>query len=842
MRLKIISVIVITTLVVMTSACSPGKKDNKNSFSGLTRGLDRVEGFFDIYIDRKSGKIYARLPKPDETGLSVRMIHANSINAGLGSNPVGLDRGLTTSGQILAFRAVGGKAIAEVENWKYRASADDIFEKQSVQNSFAKSYLWAGPISARASDGDLLVDISEFLTLDLMDIRGRLKNTGQGNFALNSDLSLPDVGSALAFPDNIELDGSLTFTSDAPGQEVRSTASFGRSFTLSLHHSFVRLPDDGYKPRAFDPRTAAIDVPYYDYSADLAEPIVKKFARRFRLERESETAASGPVKKPIIFYVDRGAPEPVRSALIDGASWWADAFADAGFEDAYRVEVLPEDAHPLDIRYNVIQWTHRQTRGWSYGGGIYDPRTGEMLKAHVILGSQRVRQDRMIFEGLAGVAATGSGRTDDPLQIALARIRQLSAHEVGHTLGFAHNFAASTIDRASVMDYPAPDVQALEGGRLDFSQAYDSGIGEWDKFTTRWLYTQFAPEVDEKEALNNIVERGYEQGLRFVSDAHARSLGAAHPEGSLWDNGADPVEALDKTMRVRQIALRNFDLSVIQLDTPRARLRDVLVPVYLYHRYQVEAAAKLIGGYRYNYSVNGDGLSFSTPVTPERQRGAIEGLLKTLDPEALDLPERILVRLSPPVGGFNSDGSNRETFSGDLREVFDPLEAADASTKITLNAILQPQRLARLIETNRRSTQSPGYEELLAALNFQIFDKELDAKYDAISRRIQTRFVSSLLQLARGTNLSPEVRAETDAYLLVLQTNLSSNLSSDNRDPDSNHRAWLLTLISSHLNRDNLEVPVLDKQVTIPPGSPIGTAPFLEPDFLEDCWHCESRL
>lgn len=843
---KLISYLILSVALIFTLSCSKNGNRSGNSFSDITKGLERQNGFFDLYIDKSGGKIYARLPKPDEDGLSLRMIHANSLNAGLGSNPVGLDRGLTTGGQILAMRVIGGNVVAEAENWSYRASAEDPFEKQSVRDSFAKSYLWSGPIKARSGRGHILVDISSFLTLDLMNIRAALKQANQGKFEIAKERTFPQTSSALVFSDNVEIDAAITLTSDDPGNEVRSTASDGRSVTLSLHHSFVRLPDDGYKPRLYDPRTAAIPVPFYDFSTNLDEPVLRHYARRFRLEREAENVATGPVKKPIIFYVDRGAPEPVRSALIDGANWWAQAFAEAGFEDAFRVKILPEDAHPLDIRYNVIQWTHRQTRGWSYGGGISDPRTGEMLKAHVILGSQRVRQDRMIFEGLAGATATGSGSADDPVQIALSRIRQLSAHEVGHTLGFAHNFAASTIDKASVMDYPAPDIGISEDGGLDFSNAYATGIGTWDKFTVRWLYTQFARDTEEQESLNNIVNRGYQQGLRFVSDRHARSRATSHPHGSLWDNGKDPIDALEKVMKVRKIALRNFDLSVIADGTPRTRLQEVLVPVYLYHRYQVNAAAKLVGGYHFNYAVAGDGLSFSSPVPENQQLAAIETLLKTLEPSELDLPERILVRLSPPSDGFSSVGHRREIFGSHLGEVFDPLNASDAAVSITLGALLEPARLARMIESNRRDAKYPGIDILLAALNYQVFDKEFDKKYAAITRRTQTRFVSTLMTVAQNKNASPVVRTEIDGYLQSLQGTLSDGLSSDNNDPQSNHYSWLLSIISSHLNRDDIAASLVTGATKIPQGSPIGSGSpgnyFIDNAILETCWHCDSRL
>jgi len=836
----------LVALVLGMVACAPRGGNDGKSFKALTEGLDRRAGVFDLYVG--SGKVLARFPKPDETGLSIRLIHANSLTAGLGSNPVGLDRGLTSRGQVIAIRRIGGRVVIEAENTAFRASADNPAERESVDRSFARSILWAGPIAGTARRGDMLVDLSAFLASDTMDIAGQLKARGQGAYRLDPDRSFPQAGAALVFPDNVEIDAVLTFTAGEAGPEVARTAANGEAPTLTLHHSFVRLPDDGYRTRDYDPRMGVIDVPYTDFSAGLGEPINRAFARRFRLQRKEPNTAFGPVEKPIVFYVDRGAPEPVRSALLEGARWWADAFRDAGFEDAYRVEILPEDAHPMDVRYNVIQWTHRQTRGWSYGGGIYDPRTGEMLKAHVILGSQRVRQDRMIFEGLAGTEKTGTGLPDDPIQIALARIRQLSAHEVGHTLGFAHNFAASTNDRASVMDYPAPDIRPGEEG-LDFSNAYDTGIGEWDKATVAWLYGQFSDEVNEQDALDALVERTYGAGLRYVSDAHARHPGAAHRHGALWDNGADPVRALGDALAVRAHALERFGLDAVRAGQPIARLREVIVPIYLYHRYQVAAAAKLIGGYDYSYALRGDDLPASAPVSPADQRRALKAILASLAPEALTLPEPLILCLSPPAdGGFGGSRAASEQFGSALREIFDPLAAADAAGALTMAVLLEPSRAARLIDQQQRTDVAPGFEEVLAALEIRLFSQTGSPREAAIARRLQTRFVTMLIDLSANPQAAPEVRTETEAFLSTLQTTLSGSLSGDNKDKAGNHRAHLLALISAFLNRPEAFSVSTQTRPVIPPGSPIGSGFGIGSAIGagvgsgEDCWHCDSVL
>lgn len=805
------------------------------TFGEAVKGLDRKQGFFDLFVEGQSNKVLAALPSPDADGVSLRFIYATGLTAGLGSNPIGLDRGAFDAGVVVAFRRVGDKIVAEQENWKYQASSVNQREKLAVRESFARSFLWTGDIIEVAKGGELLVDLSTFLTRDHFGIASALKPRG-GTYKIADDRSMPDAASSLAFPDNVEIDAFLTFTSADPLREAAVTAADGRSITLVQHHSFVRLPAEGFRSRIFDPRTGGIEVAHYDFSSALDAPIVKKWARRFRLERVDPSLESGPVKKPIVFYVDPGAPAQIRDALIEGASWWADAFTEAGFENAYRVEVLPEGAHPFDIRYNMIQWTHRQTRGWSYGGGVSDPRTGEMLKANVILGSQRVRQDRMIFEGLAGADKTGTGEADDPVEIALARIRQLSAHEVGHTLGFAHNFAASSTDRASVMDYPAPYIRPTAAGGLDFSEAYGVGVGAWDKFTTKWLYAEFAESIDEAAALEEIVKDGYAAGLRFVGDREARSIATGHPYGAVWDNGADAVVTLNETMTVRAIALDNFGTRSLKPGQPVSDLNKIIVPIYLYHRYQVAAAAKLVGGLNFTYGLKGDGSRAATPVAAAKQRQALTALMSTLDPAALDLPNAVIGQLTPALGGFGSFSNTGEVMPGRTGPVFDVISAADIAASVTINALLHPDRAARLMAFDRRDSAALGFDELLDILQSKIFSPPASPRQQAISNVIQARFVSSLIELSSNEKAATGVRTAADAKLRTLQARFRPSLLPIDGS-NASHHAWLLQRVNAHLNRAAVSVAPSVTALDTPPGSPIG-----DEGIMETCWHCDGII
>ena len=746
-----------------------------DTYAQTVADLERREGFLTTWVDDEKGRVWLEVPAAawDEP---LQMLYVDGLLSGLGSNPVGLDRGQLGSTRVIQLHPVGGKLLVEQVNLGFRALSDNAAERLAVKRSFATSVLWAGPITARADDGSGLVDITSFLIRDAHDVSGTLKRTEQGAFKLDTERSAVDIDACLAFPDNLEFEAILTYAGSDPGRHVRSTAPLPEAITLIQHHSLIRLPDEGYRPRRFDPRAGSFAIAFADYASGLDQPLVKRWIVRHRLDKTNPGPAPSTVEEPIVYYVDPGAPAAIREALIDGASWWSRAFEEAGFIDAYRVEVLPEDAHPLDVRYNVIQWVHRSTRGWSYGGGVIDPRSGEMIKGHVSLGSLRVRQDRLIFEGLAGAGQSGSGSPDDPVELALARIRQLSAHEVGHTLGLTHNFAASTYGRASVMDYPAPLVTVDEHNQLDLSDAYAVGVGAWDVHAIRYAHTEFDDPEAAQAGLEELMRQARQDGLIFIADRDARPPGAAHPLGNLWDNGPEPVEELRRLTGVRGVALDNFGAANLGPGRPLSLLHETLVPVYFLHRFQILAAAKVLGGLDYRYAVNGEAGAPTSLLDPSWQRSALSALLDLLDPNELDLREEVIELLAPRPFGY---GENREMMASGTSPAFDALGAAATLADMVLGQILQPERLARLVDHHRRADEQPALEEVLSTVAATVYGqpRPSSARQAEISRMVQQVALDRLFELARSEATLRRVRYRVAAELGALRERLATMAS-----------------------------------------------------------------
>ena len=720
-----------------------------------TKDAQKLAGYFNLYWDAKAGKLWLEIDK-----WNTEFLYQSGLSAGIGSNDVGLDRGQLGATRVVRFERSGPKVLLVEENLNFRAVSNDPDEKKAVHDSFAESVLW-GFTAAADESGRVLVDATDFYLRDAHGVTNALKRTKQGAYKLDGLRSAIYLPNTKNFPLNTEVEAMLTFTGDEPGKWVKDVTPDATAITVRAHHSFVELPPPGYKTRAYDPRSSFYGISYLDYATPVSEPIVKRFAARHRLQKRDPAAALSEPLEPIVYYLDRGAPEPIRSALLEGARWWNQAFEGAGYKNAFRVEMLPEGADMMDLRYNVIQWVHRATRGWSYGMGVTDPRTGEIIKGHVTLGSLRVRQDYLIAEGLLAPYEKGKPVSPKVEEMALARLRQLAAHEVGHTLGLMHNYSASTVNRSSVMDYPPPVAKLAADGSIELNDAYATGIGEWDKQSIAWGYQDFPAGTDERAELNKILMGAFGRGLRYLTDQDARPAGSSSSLAHLWDSGSNAVDELDRLMQVRAAALKRFGASNIREGAPLATIEDALVPVYMLHRYQVEAAAKFVGGMDYTFALRGaargDGEAPTKIVSPAEQRRALATVLLTLKPSALELPESLLKMIPPRPPDYER---GREHFKIHTSPAFDALAPAEEAAQHTLQFLFNPERAARLVEFHARNAAYPGLPEVLEAIVAATWKAPHAAGYAGeVARTVDSVVLYDLLSLATNHHATTQVRA-----------------------------------------------------------------------------------
>src|SRR5579863_8333973 len=721
------------------------------TIAAKTVGMQKFDGYFPFYWDARGGKIWLAIDKWD-----LEFLYTESLPAGLGSNDVGLDRGQGGRAHVVKFTRSGPRVLLVASNYGFRANTNDPDQKRGVEESFAVSALWGFDVAAEEG-ASVLVDATNFFLRDSHSVIATLKRTQQGTFRMDATRSAFYLPGTKNFPKNTEVEVTLTFTSDEPGNYVRQVTPDATAVTVREHQSLIELPGPGFKPRVYDPRSSFFGISYMDFAAPVSESVEKRFIARHRLEKKDPNAAVSEPVRPIVYYLDRGAPEPIRSALLEGANWWAQAFEAAGFKNAFRVELMPEGMDPMDIRYNVIQWVHRATRGWSYGGSVTDPRTGEIIKGQVTLGSLRARQDYLIAEGLT--APYEKGKTVSPalMNMVLARLRQLAAHEVGHTLGLQHNYSASTVNRASVMDYPPPDISLDAKGVPNLSNAYATGIGAWDKVSITFGYSQFAPGTDETAALNKIMNDAFTSGQRYLTDQDARPSSAASPYAHLWDTGSNAVSELDRMMKVRAAALKRFGENNIREGAPMATLEDVLVPIYMMHRYQVEAAAKVLGSVDYSFALRGDALTPNKPVPPAEQRKALDAVLATLTPAALALPESLLKMIPPRPPDYPQ---SRELFRRRTAPVFDALAPAEAIATHTVAFLFDPERAERLVEYNALDSQAPGFGEVVDRVLAATWKAPHAAGYAGQIQNVVNQVVLyDMMTLAADQNAGSQARA-----------------------------------------------------------------------------------
>lgn len=771
-----------------------------------TAGSTKLPGFFSIYWDEKTGRLWLEIER-----FNSDFLYVNSLPAGIGSNDLGLDRGKIGGNRVVRFERSGPKILLVEPNLRFRAVSRDADERKAVEDSFARSVLWGFDVQAEEGSR-VLVDATPFFLRDAEDVGAVLERAKQGVYRLDATRSAIYLDRTKSFPKNTEVEATITLTGGPGGGFVRQVTPAPAAISVREHHSFIELPDGGYEPRAFDPRAGYFDFGYVDYAVPVGVPAMQRFIERHRLKKKDASAAIGEPVKPIVYYLDRGAPEPIRSALLDGARWWNQAFEAAGYKDAFRVELLPEGADPMDIRYNLIQWVHRSTRGWSYGATIADPRTGEIIKGQVTLGSLRVRQDYMIAEGLLAPYADGVPAEDPMLKMSVARLRQLAAHEVGHTLGLAHNFASSVNGRASVMDYPHPLVKLDAAGKPDLADAYGAGIAEWDKITINYGYRDYPAGTDRAKAGDKLLRDATARGLLFISDEGSRPEGSLHPQAHLWDNGADAAQELQRLLDVRTRVLARFGENNVRPGAPMSHLEDLLVPMFLLHRYQTEAAAKVVGGAYYSYAARGDGQRVNEVVPAEQQRRALDALLRTIKPDELALPERLLKLIPPTAFGYTR---TNEDFRSHAGLAFDPLGAAESAADLTVRLILNPERAARLIQQHALDPKIDGLSEVIGRLVGATWDASpLPGMRGEVQRTVNGVVLYHLMALAADASAAEPVRAIAFSKLTALRASLGGRHTKD-------AMAELAIARIRKFELDPKEVTVA-KPVEAPPGQPIG--------------------
>jgi hypothetical protein len=781
------------------------------SVAARTAGLERHDGFLPFYWDARQGRLLLEVARPRE-----EFLYGAGLAGGAGTVAVPLDRGQLGALALVRFERVGPRVLLRQLPTSHRAGGGGAEAERAVAESFPSAVLAALPVVAE-DPGRALVDASDFLLAD-PGFAPMIEQAGQGKWRHDVARSAPQLERSGAFPINTEIEAALTFTSDDAAAGMRVVLPDGRTLTLLVHHTFRALPPAGFTPRAYDPRVGFIAQGHKDYGAPRGEPLERYLAPRWRLVKKDPQAARSEPVEPIVYYLDRAIPEPERTAIRAAALWWNHAFEEAGFDNALVVRDLPEGATLLDARYSGIEWIHRDERAWSIGQFQTDPRTGEILHAVARIDSHRRRTTARQWWNMArprpGACAAWSGPDAawlaafdadgavDEEALVLQRLAYLSAHEVGHTLGLAHNWAATTFGWGSVMDYLAANVQP-KGDGLDLSDAFPRDVGAYDRLMVRWGYT---PDADAA-ARDAVVREAYARGIVYPLESD--------PRWAEYDWGPDPVAWLASTQAVRRVILERFGAAQLPSGAPLYELQSRFNLAYLYHRFGIQAAQQHVGGQYQANALAGDGQTPLARVPASKQEQALGLLLAALEPRNLDVPERILDVLVPAPAEYEP---TRERFASDAGATFSLPSAARALCDLIVRPLVARERAARLTLVEAPDTLT--LEALLRRLVAATWDEPAAAtpRLRVLQRVTQRAVLEALLDRGADAQAAPEVRALVRAALARLRLDLAAR-----RSPDAVTEAHLR--LAEHDLAEFFEHPDVRQPrppATPPPGRPIG--------------------
>lgn len=722
-----------------------------------TKGLQRLDGFVPLYWDAGRGRVLAEVPAFDQD-----VLYYVSAASGAGSVELPFDRGILGT-EVIHFQRSGPRVLVVAQNQRYRAVGGTPAQVENVRDSFASSVLASLPIEAD-ENGRVLVDASPLFLRDAADVEGRLRRVNQGTFRFDAGRSGFHAPRVKSFPLNAEVETIVTFVADNPGLLVNNVTPDGRFFTLRIHHSLLKAPE-GYTPRVADPRIGVSAIAFRDFTRPFDQDPEVQWITRWRLEKQDPAAATSEPKVPIVFYLDPGIPEPTRTAMRTGALWWNKAYEAAGFRNAVQVKDPTPDMDPMDIRYSWILWINRDERGFSSGGTFRDPRTGEILGSKTRMDSHRIRTIGNYFEAytpttggnddaglVAGDAALVAAlAAEQPAampaaerDLVLLRQTLLTAHELGHVMGFQHNFSSSLDNFASVMEYPTPRVK-VTNGRLDLSDAFQRAIGPYDEMMAKYAYTVF-PAGQEQAGLEGVIREMRAKGLHYVPETD--------PRWSWYDDRATPQEYLKETMAARAIMLQQYGPSILRPGEPIGALRDArLWMTYLHHRWAIESGLRYVGGMFHTYNVKGDTGAPTEIVPAATQREILGLLLSAVAPAALELPEPLLAQLTP------HPSSNLEDLSNDY--AFDHLRAARILAAMVLGDLLQPDRAARLVAFADRQANALTLPEVIGEVFKATWGPHgsESPRQQSLRRVTERAALDALMILGAHADATPEVRA-----------------------------------------------------------------------------------